>query len=73
MYGPASATEPAGTVVRGVARRGTSYRASSPVRYPKPGANPQNATVNEASVWIRTAASGDTPHSAATSARSGPS
>lgn len=32
VYGPASATEPAGTVVRGVARRGTSYPEGSPVR-----------------------------------------
>ena len=60
-YSPASATEPAGTRGRGAASRGTAHSSRRPRRYAKPGAKPQNATVNPVSVKRATAASADMP------------
>ena len=46
MNSPARPTAPAGTRVRGDARRGTSNVQSGLTRYPNPGANPVKATVH---------------------------
>ena len=70
---PARPTAPAGTSARGVARRGTASRGSPPVRYPKPGANPVNATRHGVPVWAAITPSRPRPVSLATSARSAPS
>ncbi len=69
----ASATDPAGTLVRGELRRGTSQVPSSAVRYPKPGAKPQNSATYSIPQCRSTTPSTSVPHADATNARSGPS
>src|SRR4051812_17683888 len=67
----ASATEPAGTRVRGVPRRGTFQ--GRPERYAKPGAKPQKATRSSVPVSTSTTSSSLDPASSATNGRSTPS
>ena len=54
-------------------RRGTSHPHVSAVRYPNPGANPQNATVHSPAVCRETSSAASQPTSSAASSRSSPS
>ena len=73
VYGPAIATEPAGTEVRGVTRRGSRSVGSSPDRYAKPGANPQKSATYVPATCRAITSSTANPNSAATASRSSPS
>ena len=70
---PVTPTDPAGTRVRGVARRGSpASSGGKPSRYGNPGEKPIARTVYRPPTWSRTTSSGVIWRRPATSAKSSP-
>ena len=64
---------PAGTLVRGVSRRGSLMRSGSPPRYGRPGVKPMKYTRYRAPACRRTSSSAESASRSAAAARSTPS